>query len=233
MRGTLMTALVTGAALVAPASGGAGMASIPLAGLQIRHGVNQSRTSAPDTVGPAFFYDTTVSGMARGVGGALGVLYPNPTPIEEIIAGLTGQPAPALGGRVVNTGGTLPVSAPPFTESGSTVVLGITVNYAVTLSTSIDAAGVVSFSITGVTLSPSILVGYLEFTSGSVVVERVCPGDTNGDDMVTFADLNQVLSGFGQSTLPGEPLLPGDVNGDGVVNFTDLNIVLSGFGGAC
>lgn len=226
-------ALAAGLALTSTAFGGMQMASIPLAGLQIRHGVNQSRSSAPDTVGPAFFYDTNVDGMARGVGGVLGVLFPNPTPIGDIISQLTGQPAPPLGGRAVNTSGTLPFVTPPITESGTTVVLGITVTYALTLTTSIDAAGVASFSITNVTLSPSFLVGYLEFTSGQAVIARVCPGDTNGDNAVNFADLNQILSEFGQSSLPGEPLLAGDVNGDGQVNFADLNIVLSAFGGAC
>ena len=55
-----------------------------------------------------------------------------------------------------------------------------------------------------------------------------CPGDTNGDRIVNFADLNTVLGQFGQSGS-----LPGDVNGDGVVNFTDLNIVLANFGTSC
>ena len=52
------------------------------------------------------------------------------------------------------------------------------------------------------------------------------PGDVNGDGVVNFADLNIVLSNFGQ-TGPG---LPGDADGDGDVDFADLNIVLSNFG---
>ncbi len=56
-----------------------------------------------------------------------------------------------------------------------------------------------------------------------------CPGDTNGDNIVNFADLNAVLGQFGQ-TGPG---LAADVNGDGTVNFADLNIVLSNFGRTC
>ncbi len=55
-----------------------------------------------------------------------------------------------------------------------------------------------------------------------------CPGDTNGDGVVNFSDLNAVLADFGNS---GD--LPGDVNGDGVVNFEDLNLVLSAFGTKC
>ncbi len=56
-----------------------------------------------------------------------------------------------------------------------------------------------------------------------------CPGDGNFDGAVNFADLNNVLSQFGQS---GQ-FLSGDVNGDGAVNFADLNLVLSSFGVVC
>jgi hypothetical protein len=56
-----------------------------------------------------------------------------------------------------------------------------------------------------------------------------CTGDTNGDGVVNFSDLNTVLAGFGQS---GQGLA-GDVNQDDVVNFTDLNIVLANFGVDC
>ncbi|MEA5486613.1 hypothetical protein VB775_07270 [Pseudanabaena sp. CCNP1317] len=58
-----------------------------------------------------------------------------------------------------------------------------------------------------------------------------CPGDTNGDGVVNFADLNNVLSTFGQSGAPG--FTGADLNDDGVVNFADLNIVLSNFGVDC
>ncbi len=57
-----------------------------------------------------------------------------------------------------------------------------------------------------------------------------CPGDTNGDNIVNFTDLNAVLTAFGQNVAPGTGA---DLNGDGVVNFTDLNAVLSNFGDAC
>lgn len=56
-----------------------------------------------------------------------------------------------------------------------------------------------------------------------------CAGDGNFDLAVNFADLNNVLSQFGQSGL----FLAGDVNGDGIVNFADLNLVLSNFGAVC
>jgi endonuclease/exonuclease/phosphatase family metal-dependent hydrolase len=56
-----------------------------------------------------------------------------------------------------------------------------------------------------------------------------CPGDTNGDNLVNFTDLNAVLADFGMNAAG----LAGDVNGDGVVNFTDLNEVLANFGSGC
>ncbi len=58
-----------------------------------------------------------------------------------------------------------------------------------------------------------------------------CPGDTNGDRIINFADLNVVLAQFGQTGPVGS--LAGDVNGDGSVTFADLNIVLANFGVSC
>jgi hypothetical protein len=58
---------------------------------------------------------------------------------------------------------------------------------------------------------------------------KPCPGDANGDGVVNFADLNAVLSAYGEIG----PDLPADFNNDGVVSFADLNIVLSSFGAEC
>jgi hypothetical protein len=73
-----------------------------------------------------------------------------------------------------------------------------------------------------------------EGTSGvssvlSFMMTLVCPGDTNGDNIVNFTDLNAVLAQFGQSGTG----LAGDVTGDSIVNFADLNKVLANFGNAC
>lgn len=56
-----------------------------------------------------------------------------------------------------------------------------------------------------------------------------CAGDTNGDGLVNFTDLNNVLTDFG---MMGTGLL-GDLDGDGDVDFTDLNELLSAFGEEC
>ncbi len=64
---------------------------------------------------------------------------------------------------------------------------------------------------------------------GPAISAPSCPGDTNGDLVVDFLDLNAVLSDFGQ-TASG---LAGDVDDDGDCDFTDLNIVLGAFGTTC
>ena len=56
-----------------------------------------------------------------------------------------------------------------------------------------------------------------------------CDGDTNGDNVVNFTDLNTILAEFG---MMGDGLA-GDVNDDDIVNFTDLNVVLANFGNIC
>ena len=57
-----------------------------------------------------------------------------------------------------------------------------------------------------------------------------CAGDTNGDDTVDFADLNEVLDNWGQTVPPGTM---GDVDDSGTVDFADLNIVLDSWGESC
>lgn len=57
--------------------------------------------------------------------------------------------------------------------------------------------------------------------------EQPCPADVTGDGFIDLADLNAVLSAFGQASDSG------DANGDGSVDMTDLNIVLGAFGAVC
>ena len=74
-------------------------------------------------------------------------------------------------------------------------------------------------------------IGWINLDDANAFVATLCPGDTNGDGVVNFSDLNTVLTNFGMSGSPGS--VPGDLNFDGVVNFADLNEVLSNFGNAC
>jgi hypothetical protein len=57
-----------------------------------------------------------------------------------------------------------------------------------------------------------------------------CPADATGDGRVDFADLNAVLSAFGNQQAAREA---GDVTGDAIVDFSDLNDILSAFGDEC
>ena len=65
--------------------------------------------------------------------------------------------------------------------------------------------------------------------TGVVVGGVACDGDTNGDLVVDFTDLNTVLASFGQSGSG----LPGDLDNSGTVDFADLNEVLANFGQTC
>ncbi len=82
--------------------------------------------------------------------------------------------------------------------------------------------------------APSVNVGEQGFAVavtgevGEAIVE-ICLGDTNGDNVVNFTDLNTVLAAFGQTGAGN----PGDVDGNGTVDFSDLNTVLSNFGLDC
>lgn len=60
-----------------------------------------------------------------------------------------------------------------------------------------------------------------------------CPGDTNGDNVVDFVDLNVVLSSFGLASGQAGFIPGADLNNDGAVDFLDLNLLLSFFGTAC
>ena len=75
----------------------------------------------------------------------------------------------------------------------------------------------------------NMLLGFFsrDLTTRRWFVRR--PVDVTDDGAVNFADLNAVLSTFGQ-TSGGGAMLPGDANLDGAVNFADLNAVLSQFG---
>jgi hypothetical protein len=55
-----------------------------------------------------------------------------------------------------------------------------------------------------------------------------CPGDVDGDLVVTVNDILNVLSEFG--CLSG---CTNDINGDGAVNVADVLLVLSAFGTIC
>lgn len=54
-----------------------------------------------------------------------------------------------------------------------------------------------------------------------------CPGDADGDGLVSFADITSVLTHWGGSGVFG------DANGDGMVNFADITEALTHWGSVC
>ncbi len=218
------------AALVLPTTALAGgeSASINLAGVQIRNATNVYRSSAPDTINPAKRYLYDIDGYVRGRGGALGTMFPNPTPLADVLETLSPGSSEALSGTFWNAAGTHPIQTDPATQSGSTVLLGVTVTYSMTFATGIAADNTTWFSLTNVVLSPSLLTGYLEFTSGAAVLTRVqCAADLNADGVVDFNDFLEFLNLFNA----GHALA--DVNRDGVIDFNDFLEFLNIFNEPC
>lgn len=175
--------------------------SINLAGLQFRNATNQSRSSAPNTISPAYRYTYAITGNVRGVGGALGLLYSSPTPIATVLEGLAPGSSAFLSGFFDNCSSSHPISPAPTVISGTTVVSGINVTYAFTLTTSIDASNIASFSVTNVVLTPSILLGYLQFDTGTCVITRVnmCPTNcdaSTGSPLLTANDFQCFLNKY-------------------------------------
>jgi hypothetical protein len=161
---------------------------IDLTGVQIRNGVNQSRSSAPETISPSDRYHYEIDGMVRGSGLVMGSLFPNPTPLAQAMETLSPGSSESLSGYVTNCEGTHPFGVSGYETSGSTELLGVTVNYGMTISTGIDANDVAYFTLTNVVLTPSLLVGYLTFTSGTATVTRACYA--NCDNSTTSPALN-------------------------------------------
>ena len=76
--------------------------------------------------------------------------------------------------------------------------------------------------------------GNFELAGGfwpGVATGAPCPGDLDGDNAVTLADLSIQLSNFGtpSGALPED----GDLDGNGTVDLADLALLLSAFGTVC
>ncbi len=166
--------------------------SIDLTNLQIRNATNQTRSSSPNTISPALRYHYAITGNVHGVGGALGALYPSATPLATVLEALAPGSSAYLSGDADNCPGTHPIIIPPQTQAGSTSILGISVNYAFTLTFGIDSSNVASFSITNVVLTPSALTGYLQFNNGSATLTRVyvCPANCDGSTTPPVLNVN-------------------------------------------
>lgn len=165
--------------------------TIDITGVQFRNATNQSRSSATP-ISPAFLYDYQITGSARGVSGALGFLYPTPTPLATIFESLAPGSSALLQGQGANIAGTHPFPIANQRIDGSTVISGINVTYGFDIAINVSATGIVSFSLTNVVLTPSILVGYIQITTGTVFISRT-PGVVGGQIALQSYDGDQSL----------------------------------------
>jgi hypothetical protein len=209
--------------------------SIDLTGVRLQNANPQSRSSSPATISPAFRYDVVVDGMVRGVGGVLGIMFSSPTPLAQVLETLAPGSGQNLSGTFDNCSGTHPISLQGQTTSGSTVILGVTVNYSFTLTTGIDASNIASFSLTNVVLTPATLTGYLQFTSGAATITRqdFCPANCDGSTtapILNVADftcfLSQYAAGSASANCDCSTTAP-------VLNVADFTCFLSRFATGC
>lgn len=59
----------------------------------------------------------------------------------------------------------------------------------------------------------------------------ICLGDANGDRMVSFPDITEILLRWNINYAPGSG--PGDADGNGRVEFPDITEVLLRWGSTC
>jgi len=207
--------------------------SVNLAGVQIRHATNQSRSSAPATLAPAPRYRIEISGAVSGqpLFSPMWLLFPNPVPLAQAMETLSPGSSALLRSEASNPAGTHPFAVTDIMLEDSTEVGGVTVSFAATLNAGIDASNHASFNIQDVTISPSS-IGYLSFSTGSVVITRIpcpanfdgqgAPGEVNSNDISAF--LSAWLAGVGGV---GGSADRGDYDLDGVVNSNDISAFLA------
>lgn len=208
-------------------------AVLSLTGVHFQNGQNQSRNSSPDQIDAGYGYRYVITGSVRGESGILAILYPNPTPIEEILETFEPGSSEALSDEVYNPSGQIPVELQNQRFEGSTVLIGTTVTFGATISAGINAGGFAYFDLTDVVMLPTtglFRLGTMSFTSGSVTLTRIpaIPADMNWDGEVNNFDIDPFVFGLTNPVLYTaiygySPLYPGDVNRDGELNNFDID----------
>jgi hypothetical protein len=219
------------AGLVLAASGSAFASesvTINLAGVQFKNATPQSRTSAPQTIEPACRYSYKIDGMVKGQGGLLATLFPTDTPLAQVLETLAPGSSAGLSGIAENPTKTHPIEVLNQTTSGSQVVGIFTITYSLNLVAGINSSNYAYFELRNVTLSPSLLVGSLVFSSGTATVTRAfCPADLNQDCVVDFTDFLAFFNCFDQN------LACADIDDSTEVDFLDFLAFFNGFDTGC
>lgn len=84
-----------------------------------------------------------------------------------------------------------------------------------------------------VPISPTLCDGASGVYLACATIAPACPGDANGDGIVSFADITSVLTFFNYNYNPFPGVGEGDANSNGEVNFADITSVLEIFGRDC
>jgi hypothetical protein len=204
---------------------GAGSVSIDLTGLRISNNLNQSRNSSPQTLTPAFKYSVDFSDdtLVRGNSGLLATLFPNPTPLAQVLETFEPGSSASLNSIVYNSSGAHPFDGEAQTVGGTSSGLTISLQ----LQARIDASDIASFSITNVVLSPAFVVGSMIFTSGRVTVSGACVGDFNNDGGVDGQDIEAFFIQW------SDGFTVADVNADGGVDGQDVEYFFTAWSSGC
>lgn len=213
-----------------------GQAIVNLAGVQLRNATTQSKSSNPDTIDSACSYNYVIDGMVRGRGtfSLLSILFPNPTPLAQVLETLSPGSSSTLVGSVQSqNSGQHPEVLLSQLLAGQQVILGTTVTFSAQLTVGIDANHFAYFTLTNVVVTPSATVGYLEFTSGSATVTTGprCPADFNGDCFVDAFDYDDFVSCFEGEGCPSGRTA--DFNGDGFPDAFDYDDFVAAFERGC
>lgn len=205
----MRTALGSLLCFAATALGGP-QVSIDLTGLKIQNGLNQAKSSTPQQLDPSTRYGYSIDGMVKGSGGVLGILYPSPTPIKQVLADL-GADAGLLSGEACSASGTHPIVIVNQLFEGEGDLGGISATFKANFKAEVDAGDIVSFSITNVVISPSFLVGSMQFTSGAAVIDSIaCPPDVEGDGDLDIFDFLAFQNEHANQTPRGDFECDGD-----------------------
>jgi hypothetical protein len=171
-----------------------------------------------------------MTGMLQGQSGLLETLFPDPTPLEDVIEYFYEGGSGYLKGEGYNPSGELPLEVIDQRFESTQEIFGFEVTVGATFSGGIDADGLAYFSATDVVLDPSWLIGSMKFTEGETVIARIpaVTGDMNWDGGVDFDDIDAFVLALSDpesyiATFGYDPIYPGDVNRDESFDFDDID----------
>lgn len=225
MAATRLAALLATITTIATAQANPSV-TIDLTGVNLSNGRTETRTSAPAAITPSQLYGYQTTAMVRGTPtfSLLWILFPNPTPLSQVLETLAPGSSSQLQGKICNYPPVLPITLSQQVLAGSTTLGTTTVSFSTTLTVGIDAAGVASFTLANISISPSS-VGGLLFTSGTTTITSLppCSGDLNCDGFVDDTDFVLFAVNYDLFSVPPANGVA-DFNSDGFID--DLDFVI-------